>query len=143
MFFETREDAESHLSGIPWLHRCENNCVVDADGMEKPTMYVIPEGLYDKPVPLALLPALPQKIVSRAKGELTYGKVVGTHFFTYYNDQHKRIDYYSLMKVKSGAAFVGFEWNQLTVVFSRFMPWYGMNDRMLDSDFYLRGRNIG
>jgi hypothetical protein len=109
MFFDTREDAEIHLSGIPWLHRCENNGAAGGNNKEEPAMYVIPEGLYDKPVPLALLPALPQKIVSRAKGELTYGKVVGTHFFTYYNDQHKRIDYYSLMKVTSGAAFVGFE----------------------------------
>jgi hypothetical protein len=108
MFFETREDAEIHLSQIPWLHRCENNGVVDDDGMEEPTMYVIPDGLYDKPVPLALLPALPKKIVSRAKGDLTYGKVVGTHFFTYYNDWSKRIAYYVLMQVQPGEAFVGF-----------------------------------
>jgi hypothetical protein len=108
MLFETRQDAEDHLSQIPWLHRCENNGVGDDDGMEEPAMYVISAGLYDKSIPLALLPALPQKIVSRAKGDITYGKVVGTHFFTYYNDQHKRIDYYSLMKVTSGAAFVGF-----------------------------------
>jgi hypothetical protein len=107
-FFETREDAEIHLSQIPWLHRCENNGVIDDDGMEEPTMYVIPDGLYDKPVPLALLPALPQKMVSRAKGELTYGKVVGTHFFTYYNDQAKRIIYYVLMQVQAGEAFLGF-----------------------------------
>jgi hypothetical protein len=103
MFFETRQDAEIHLSGIPWLHRCKNNGVVDADGMEDPTMYVIPDGLYDKPVPLALLPVLPQKIVSRAKDDLTYGKVVGTHFFTYYNDRYKPIIYYVLMQVQPGS----------------------------------------
>ena len=108
MFFETREDAEIHLSQIPWLHRCDTNCAAGGNSKEEPAMYVIPDGLYDKPVPLALLSALPQKIIGRAKGDLTYGKVVGTHFFTYYNDQHKRIDYYSLMKVTSGAAFVGF-----------------------------------
>jgi hypothetical protein len=66
MFFDTREDAEIHLSGIPWLHRCENNGAAGGNGKEEPAMYVIPEGLYDKPVPLALLPVLPQKIVSRA-----------------------------------------------------------------------------
>jgi hypothetical protein len=108
MLFETKEDAEDYLSQIPWLHRCENNGSIDGDGMENPIMYVIPEGLYDKPIPLALLSALPQKIVSRAKGELTYGKVVGMHFFTYYNDQPKRITYYVLMQVQPKKAFVGF-----------------------------------
>jgi hypothetical protein len=108
MLFETKQDAEDYLSRIPWLHRCENNGAAGGNGMEDPIMYVIPDGLYDKPVPLALLPALPQKIVSRAKGELTYGKVVGTHFFTYYNDQAKRIIYYVLMQVQAGEAFLGF-----------------------------------
>jgi hypothetical protein len=39
MFFETREDAEIHLSGIPWLHRCENNGAAGGNGMEDPTIY--------------------------------------------------------------------------------------------------------
>jgi hypothetical protein len=108
MLFETRQDAEDHLSRIPWLHRCENNGAAGGNGMEDPIMYVIPDGLYDKPVPLALLPALPQKIVSRAKGDITYGKVAGTHFFNYYNDRYKRIIYYVLMQVQPGAAFLGF-----------------------------------
>jgi hypothetical protein len=107
MLFETKQDAEDHLSNIPYLHRCKNNGVAD-DGMEDPTMYVIPEGLYDKPVPSALWAALPQKIVSRAKDDLTYGKLVGLHFFTYYNDQVKRITYYVLMQAPPGKAFVGF-----------------------------------
>jgi hypothetical protein len=108
MFFKTRQDAEEHLSQIPWLYRCKGNGIVGDDGMEEPTMYVIPEGLYDKPVPLVLLSALPKKIISRSKGDLTYGKVVGMHFFTYYNDHPKRIAYYAIMQVHSGEAFVGY-----------------------------------
>jgi hypothetical protein len=108
MLFETKEEAEDHLSQIPWLHRCENNGAAGGNGREDPIMYVIPDGLYDKPVPPALLPALPPKTVSRAKGDLTYGKVVGLHFFTYYNDRPERITYYVLMPVQAGEAFVGF-----------------------------------
>jgi hypothetical protein len=108
MLFETRKDAEDQLSQIPYLYRCENNGPVGDNSLEDPTMYVIPEGLYDKPVPSALWAALPQKIVSRAKDDLTYGKVVGLHFFTYYNDQAKRVTYYVLMQVPPGKAFVGF-----------------------------------
>ncbi|MGD8400772.1 MAG: hypothetical protein PVH64_07550 [Bacillota bacterium] len=108
MLFETKQDAEGHLSKIPWLYRCENSGVIYDDGMEDPIMYVIPEGLYDKAVPPALLATLPQEIINRAKDNLTYGKAVGLHFFTCYNDRPKRVTYYVLLQVQPGKAFVGF-----------------------------------
>jgi hypothetical protein len=108
MLFETRQDAEGYLSQIPWLHRCANNSVLDDADREETTLYVIPEGLYDEPVPPALLTTLSRKLNGRAKEKLTYGKAAGMHFFTYYNDRCKRISYYVLMPVKPGEAFVGF-----------------------------------
>jgi hypothetical protein len=108
MVFETRQAAEGYLSQIPWLHRYNTSGFIYDDGAEDPILYAIPEGLYDQTVPPALLATLPQNIIVRAKQHITYGQAAGFHFFTYYNDRRKRIDYYTLMKVKPGEKFVGF-----------------------------------
>jgi hypothetical protein len=109
MVFATRQDAEEYLSQIPWLLRYGPNGAA-ADGQTgDPIIYAMPAGLYDQTIPPTVLATLPQHIVNRAQPDMTYGKAAGLHFFTYYNDQRKRIDYYTLIKVKPGTTFVGFE----------------------------------
>ena len=103
MFFATKQDAEDHISKIPWLKRC------GVSDEEDKTMYSIPETLYDEPIQFNLLMTLPQNVIEGfTKNSITYGKAVGLHFFNYYNDRYDSIFYYYLKKVQPGQALVGF-----------------------------------
>ncbi|MGD8448998.1 MAG: hypothetical protein PVF36_07165 [Desulfobacterales bacterium] len=103
MFFETKQAAEAYIAKIPWLRRC-----VCAGNDDSAVIYEIHEELYDKIIPPYLLTALPQKIIGRSNNNITYGKAVGLHFFTYYYDRRGELNHYIIWKVEPGEAFVGF-----------------------------------
>jgi hypothetical protein len=109
LIFETKQDAKGYLSQIPWLQCYDPSGVTTDDSAEDPIIYTMPTGLYEQTIPSAAVATLPQHIVNYAQQDITYGKAAGLHFFTYYNDRRKRIDYYTLMKVIPGAPFVGFD----------------------------------